>query len=80
MVLAGFFTVILGNPEGPGTIIPVYERIFEYIQIFEYFPLNIDIHIRLVAIFKAEYYLNIQIFLYEYFQILVFKNHFNYLN
>ena len=40
----------------------MYERIFEYIQIFEYFPPNIDIHIRFVAIFKAEYYSNIRIF------------------
>ena len=53
---------------------PVYERIFEY------FPLNIDIRIRFVAIFKAEYYSNIRIFLYKYFRILVFKNHLKYLN
>ena len=32
----------------------VYERIFENIRIFKYFPPNIDIHIRFVAIFKAE--------------------------
>ena len=31
----------------------VYERIFEYIWIFEYFPPNIDIRIRFVAIFKV---------------------------
>ena len=63
-----------------GISISVYERIFEYIRIFEYFPTNIDIRIRFVAIFKAEYYSNIRIFLYEYFRILVFKNHLKYLN
>ena len=40
----------------------VYERIFEYIRIFEYFPPNIDIRIRFVAVFKAEYYS-----IFEYF-------------
>ena len=40
----------------------VYERIFEYIQIFEYFPPNIDIRIRFVVILNAEYYSNIRIF------------------
>ena len=49
-------------------------------NIFEYFPLTIDIRIRFVAIFKAKYYSNIRIFLYKYFRILVFKNHLNYLN
>ena len=39
--------------------VSVYERIFEYIRIFEYFTPNIDIHIRFVAIFKAKYYSNI---------------------
>ena len=39
--------------------ISVYERIYEYSNIFEYFPTNIDIRIRFVANFKAEYYLNI---------------------
>ena len=31
----------------------------KYSNIFEYFPPNIDIRIRFVANFKAEYYLNI---------------------
>ena len=44
------------------TFIAVYEQIFEYIQIFEYFPTNINIRIGFVAIFKAKYYLNIRIF------------------
>ena len=30
----------------------------EYSNIFEYFPPNIDIHIQIVAIFKAKYYSN----------------------
>ena len=51
----------------------------EYSNIFEYFPPNIDIRIQFVAIFKAEYYSNIRIILYEYFRILVFKNHLKYL-
>ena len=36
----------------------MFKQIFEYIQIFEYFPPNIDISLRFVVIFKAEYYLN----------------------
>ena len=50
-----------------------YERIFEYSNIR-----NIDIRIQFVAIFKAEYYSNIQKFFYEYFRKLVFKNHLKY--
>ena len=42
----------------------------EYSNIFEYFPPNIDFCIRFVAIFKAEYYSNIRIYLYEYFRII----------
>ncbi len=34
----------------------VYKRIFKYIWIFEYFPPNIDIRIRFVAIFKPKYF------------------------
>ena len=52
----------------------------EYLNIFEHFPPNIDIRIWLVAIFKAEYYLNIWIFLYEYFRTLVFENRLKYWN
>ena len=39
--------------------VPVYKRIFKYIQIFKYFPPNIDICIRFMAIFKVKYYSNI---------------------
>ena len=41
---------------------PVFKRIFEYVRIFEYFPLNIDICIQFVVILEAKYYSNIQIF------------------
>ena len=42
----------------------VLKQIFKYIQIFEYFSPNIDICIRFVAIFKAEYYSNIFVRIY----------------
>ena len=57
------------------TFIAVYEKIFEYIQILEYFPPIIDICIRFVAILKAENYLNVKIFLSKYIRTLAFKNH-----
>ena len=37
----------------------VYTSVRTIIRTFKYFPLNIDIHIRFEAIFKAEYYSNI---------------------
>ena len=37
------------------------------------FPPNNDIHIRFMAILKAEYYSNIQVFGSEYFLTLVLK-------
>ena len=43
------------------------------IFLFEYFPPNNDIHIRFMAILKAEYYSNIQVFGSEYFLTLVLK-------
>ena len=47
----------------------MYKRIFEYIRIFEYFPPNIDIHIRFDAISRSR-------ILFEYSNILsvIFPN------
>ena len=56
---------------------PVFKRIFKYIRIFKYFPPNIDIQIRFVVIFKAEYYSNIQIFcpnIYKYWSLKIRGN------
>ena len=39
-----------------------YQCLNDYLNIFEYFPLNMDICIQNVVILKAEYYSNIQIF------------------
>ena len=58
-------------PDQLQTFIPVYERIFEYIRIFEYFPLNIDIHIQFVVILNAKYYSNI---LSEYWSLKIRGN------
>ena len=38
-----------------------HQCVNEYLNIFEYFPPNIDICIQFVVFFKAEYYLKIQI-------------------
>ena len=46
----------------------MFQRIFEYIQIFEYFPPNIDIRIRFMVILNTEYYSNIQIFCLKIFK------------
>ena len=55
----------------------VFKRIFEYIRIFEYFPPNIDIRIRFVVIWNAEYYSNIRIFclnIFEYWSLKIRGN------
>ena len=55
----------------------MYEQIFEYIRIFEYFPPNIDIRIRFVVILNAEYYSNIRISspnISKYLSLIISRN------
>ena len=47
----------------------VYERIFEYIRIFEYFLPNIDIRIRFMDIFRIRILFEYSNIFSEYFRI-----------